>query len=538
MFVAFWQLLTSSQFFLYGKKHCTKTGWDTASAEYPVPDLLSSPDLNISDRVFLITGANSGIGLGITTYLALKNATVYMVCRSLERAESKKLEILKQNSSAKIHILIGDCGLEKDVRRIWSDFCAHQSSINSDQNIRLDCLICNAGGLSNELTHTTEGVETTFATHLLFGTYLLTKLSLEVLRSTPQSRVLVVSSGGMYNTKFPRWEIATSQTEKYDGQMVYAYAKRGQVLLCEEWTKQFPELKFMSCHPGWVDTPGVDSAYGEKKSYLEPLRNIWEGSEGIIWLSVAPVELLQSGEFYLDRTPRVKHMSGPFFSEGSFTKNSESEIHEMMQNLELWSDAATRQLLNVEKSPSTSLSNQKLSPLGPLNRFVDIQRYMGKWYVAADIPIFLTKGTVNNVEEYRWDEARKLVLVSFKYSTLDSSGHVLPPKEVLQHGSIVNEFNSEWSLAVKFLIYWPIGINYLIIALEEDYSACIVGIPDRSMIWIMTRSYYPMSDEQLQKYLDKAAELGYDPSLIKRVPLYPEAFEEKEGKPSEENNNK
>ena len=53
----------------------------------------------------------------------------------------------------------------------------------------------------------------------------------------------MVSSGGMLNTKFPPWEVATcsSETMKYDSQLAYAYAKRGQVLLCERWAKQFDE---------------------------------------------------------------------------------------------------------------------------------------------------------------------------------------------------------------------------------------------------------------------------------------------------------
>jgi dehydrogenase/reductase SDR family protein 12 len=55
-----------------------------------------------------------------------------------------------------------------------------------------------------------------------------------------------------------------------------------------------------------VDTPGVESAYGESKRYLEPLRTLWEGSEGIMWLCVAPAEQLEGGAFYLDRSPQVR----------------------------------------------------------------------------------------------------------------------------------------------------------------------------------------------------------------------------------------
>jgi dehydrogenase/reductase SDR family protein 12 len=84
--------------------------------------------------------------------------------------------------------------------------------------------------------------------------------------------------------------------------MQYAYMKRAQVILMEEFTKLNPNLMFLSCHPGWVDTPGVESAYGTDKKYIEPMRNLYQGSEGIAWLGVTHYENLRSGEFYLDRT--------------------------------------------------------------------------------------------------------------------------------------------------------------------------------------------------------------------------------------------
>jgi len=51
------------------------------------------------------------------------------------------------------------------------------------------------------------------------------------------------------------------------------------------------------------------------------------------WLLGAPSGDVTSGAFYLDRTPQAKHISGPFFSEGSFTKNTEQDVDEMMAQL-------------------------------------------------------------------------------------------------------------------------------------------------------------------------------------------------------------
>ena len=64
----------------------------------------------------------------------------------------------------------------------------------------------------------------------------------------------------------------------------------------------------------WTQTDGVDSAYGDSKSYLEPLRSVWEGSEGIVWLLLVDRDRIEGGAFYLDRSPSRKHIAGPFFT--------------------------------------------------------------------------------------------------------------------------------------------------------------------------------------------------------------------------------
>ena len=77
----------------------------------------------------------------------------------------------------------------------------------------------------------------------------------------------------------------------------------------------------------------MDAAYASSQRFLQPLRNLWQGSEGICWLLTAPAAQLESGECYLDRTPQVKHIAGPFFSEGSFTKNTRAEEDGMLPSL-------------------------------------------------------------------------------------------------------------------------------------------------------------------------------------------------------------
>lgn len=397
----FSQLITSTQFYIFGRRKFGRSGFESAAKSYGKKDLLGvkpehvdvkfNPSLNLNGKVYIITGANSGVGYQITKFLAMHGATTYMVCRNKTKADKAKKQILdecenetassreeknKNMSSSSvskpdIRLLIADVSLESDVRRVWKDFLADSSkspsallsstekeeeeksedvsTSSTAASPRLDGLVCNAGALLNKLNATSEGVEVTLAAHLLFGTYLFGSLAMPVLKSCPDGgRLIAVSSGGMYNTKWPGIDEAASNSarfsRKYDGQFSYACAKRGQVLLCQRWGEEAEgtNLRVVSCHPGWTATPGVDKAYGESKKYLGNMRTPWQGAEGIAWLCIAQSKKIKNGAFYLDRKPQTKHVSGWFFTQGWHTWNTEKEIDNFMKSMKTWSNASTR----------------------------------------------------------------------------------------------------------------------------------------------------------------------------------------------------
>lgn len=503
--MGFWQIATSTQFYLYGKRHFTSSGWEMHQASYAKPDLLESA-LSLAGRVYIVTGSNSGIGKEIAQFLATKGATVYMLCRSQQRAENARADIVAKaggDAEERVHILLADCSLETEVRRCWDDFCEHSIAKSGDPTrVRLDGLVCNAGALANTKTMTAEGIELTFASHLLFGTYLLGSLAMPVLEATEGSRLIVVSSGGMYNTAFPKWEDATSTgTAKYDGQFAYAYAKRGQVLLCEQWAELHPKVKVVSCHPGWTSTPAVDEAYGSSKSYLEPMRNTWQGAEGIIWLCVTDASAIEPGAFYLDREPQVKHMGGAFFTEGTITKNSPGEVADMMRLLEDWANGRRDTELRVASAPLAAMTTP-----------IDLERFMGTWYVIANIPTFFDRGTTHNVENYTLDDGGRVVHVDFTYRKAGSG----KPGLLQQRAEVVNDACTQWAISPKLGVFLPLRIAYLVADCAEDYSTTIIGVPDKSYIWIMART--PTVDQATyDALLAKARSFGYDTSSILRV---------------------
>lgn len=509
---AFGQFAATSQFYIFGRLNCTQTGYKKHVAHYKDPNILNTVDL--AGKVFMVTGANQGIGKEIVRYVASRGAAVYMVCRSADKAEDARRSIVEQTPGAQLHILQGDCGLQRDMRRIWKEFESTGS--------RLDGLVCNAGAMLDDKTLTAEGVEVTLATHLLCGTYLLGSLALPALTAAG-GRLVIVSSGGMYNTKFPDWNTASALAGEYNGEMAYAYMKRGQVLLAERWAEAHPAVKVVSAHPGWAGTEAVDKAYANpdsksllKKSYLEPLRTPWEGAEGICWLLACPPEQVETGAFYLDREPQVKHMAGPFFYEGSFTKNTAAEVDAMMTSLE---NAINGQGPSIEEllARHEAFDQGHLAKKGKLKAMekpIDVQTFMGKWYVIGHIPTFIDKNTANCTETYVWNEAKQQIDVTFSYMDMART----KSSTLSQIAKVVNPSNTEWKLTVPTrLVNIPVPAGYLILHCEDDYSACIVGDPSKYVLYIMGRSD-KMESATYERMKNISESLGYNRALIKDVP--------------------
>ena len=90
--------------------------------------------------------------------------------------------------AGELAVLLGDVSRRSDVVRLIDELGAQETC--------LDGLVCNAGALADKVTLTDDGVEQTFACHLLFGSYLLTKLAKPLLEKASEPRVVFVSSGG------------------------------------------------------------------------------------------------------------------------------------------------------------------------------------------------------------------------------------------------------------------------------------------------------------------------------------------------------
>ena len=170
-------------------------------------------------------------------------------------------------------------------------------------------LVNNAGVLLNQRTMTAEGNETALATNLL-APYLLTRMLLPRLRESAPSRIINVSSGGMYATGLALDDLQYEKTS-YDGSRAYARTKRALVTLTEMWAEQLQSSGVVvhAMHPGWADTPGVAGSLPAFHTIIRRfLRTAGEGADTITWLAAAEEAAKVTGLFWLDREPHTTHV--------------------------------------------------------------------------------------------------------------------------------------------------------------------------------------------------------------------------------------
>jgi len=152
--------------------------------------------------------------------------------------------------------------------------------------------------------------------------------------------------------------------------------------------------------------------------------------------------------------------------------------------------------------------------LSALDRRIEIDRFMGDWYVLSfipiDLPFFSEANAHDAVENYRLNEDGWIdVTYTFRDGGFDEE-----LKTMKQRARVFDEIlGTEWR--VQFV--WPFESPYLIAWLSEDYDRAIVGVPSRSNVWILSRSS-SVSESEFADLSQRVSDLGYDSKFLRRVP--------------------
>lgn len=141
---------------------------------------------------------------------------------------------------------------------------------------------------------------------------------------------------------------------------------------------------------------------------------------------------------------------------------------------------------------------------------VDLDRYLGRWYVIAHTPNFLEKGKVGAADNYaRRPDGKLDANYSFRKGSLDA-----PEQEWKGVGTIVNpKTNAEW----KVQLLWPFSAEYLILELDPGYHWAVVASRGGKWLWILARetSLAPAAYADLQQ---RIAARGLDAKNLELVP--------------------
>ncbi len=142
--------------------------------------------------------------------------------------------------------------------------------------------------------------------------------------------------------------------------------------------------------------------------------------------------------------------------------------------------------------------------------YVDLERFMGPWYVIANIPTFLEKGAHNAVETYTLnDDGTIATNFTFRKDGFDGKIKEYNPKAFV----VDTDTNALWGM--RFV--WPVKADYRVVWLDDDYSTTVIGRQDRDYVWIMARTP-TISDYEYDEILSFVESIGYDLSKIERVP--------------------
>lgn len=219
------------------------------SVSSPADDWTTANMPDLTGKVIIVTGANSGIGFEAAKEFARKGAQVVLACRSLDKATTAVTEIQLEIPDAQVEIIQLDLANQNSVHEFAGTFQARYD--------RLDVLVNNAGIMMTPYSTTEDGFESQFGTNHL-GHFALTGLLRDHLLNTPGARVVNVSSTGHRMGHMDFDNLMYAQGEGYSAAKAYGRSKLANLLFTYELQRRFAaagaDAIAVAAHPGGSNT--------------------------------------------------------------------------------------------------------------------------------------------------------------------------------------------------------------------------------------------------------------------------------------------
>ncbi len=265
----------------------------------------------MKDKIVVITGANSGIGKETAIALARRGATIVMVCRSKDRGEKARAQIIKASNNENVTLEICDLGLMESIRA-----CGQRMH---ETYPKIDVLINNAGAIFGEYRMSKEGLEHTFALNHM-GYFLFTHYMLDAIKRGSERRIINVASlAHKFVTNIP-WEDMQLEHHKYHQMQTYGLTKLYNIYftkyLAEKLDGEHADITVNCLHPGTVYTH-----FGDSGSFL--FNKLIKIAKPLL----ASPEKGAETSIYLATSPKVENITGAYF-----TKQKEAPVTKLAQN--------------------------------------------------------------------------------------------------------------------------------------------------------------------------------------------------------------
>src|SRR3989440_7415366 len=256
----------------------------------------------LQDRVWVVTGASSGIGKATALGLARLGGTVVLACRDATRGEAAQHEIVRDSKNPKVTLMIVDLASQSSIVSFAEEF--------TQDYRRLDALVNNAGVFTRERMTTPDGLELQFAVNYLGG-FLLSHLLLDLLLASAPSRIVNVSSSAHKGATIDFDDLQGERA--FRGYRAYGQSKLAQVLFTTEFAHRLAGtgVTVNACHPGVIKT----NLGGEAPMVFRFARMFFKspakGAETPVFLTASPTVSTLTGQYFADRRGECPSPAGP-----------------------------------------------------------------------------------------------------------------------------------------------------------------------------------------------------------------------------------
>ena len=154
------------------------------------------------------------------------------------------------------------------------------------------------------------------------------------------------------------------------------------------------------------------------------------------------------------------------------------------------------------------LDNNKPKPM-PVVDYVDLDRFMGDWYVIATIPTFLERDAYNPIETYQLN-IDGTITTTFTFN----KGSLKGPTKIYRPRGFIKDKRTNAIWGMQFV--WPIKADYRIVYLDDNYQQTIIGRNSRDYVWVMARTP-KISEKDYLNLVAKVDSLGYDLDSLQKA---------------------